>query len=87
MTEQQQPLEHCSHHQRDPSFCVTFSPDEVLRLAKEVYDETVAEVTLSLFIFWVCEKEDHYEAAKLHVRELGLDQVSIRRSNVVYEVR
>lgn len=67
-----------SHHARDPSFHVAFSPEEVAQVAREIADETVAEVTLSLFIFWVREKREHYEEAKLHIRQLSLDKVSIR---------
>jgi hypothetical protein len=63
------------HHMRDLSFHVKYSPVEIERIAREVYDETVAEVHLSLFIFWISESPKHYEQAKEHIRELGLDQV------------
>ena len=59
-------------------FRVTYSPNEVVQLAKEIREETVAEVHLSLFIWWVCESNEHFEQAKIHLRELGLDQVRIQ---------
>jgi hypothetical protein len=63
------------HHARDESFQVAFSPKEVAQVAKEIADETVAPVTLSLFIFWVREKPENYEEAKSHIRQLSLDKV------------
>ena len=59
-----------------PPLRVTFSREDVATLAKEVYDETVAEVTFSLFTYWVCVKRENYEQARQYIRELGLDQVS-----------
>ncbi|KAF2798980.1 hypothetical protein K505DRAFT_357062 [Melanomma pulvis-pyrius CBS 109.77] len=55
-------------------FHVNFKPHEVVQLAKEIYDEVIADVHLSLFIYWICESKDHYEQAKKHIRELALDQ-------------
>jgi hypothetical protein len=65
-----------ARHTRDPSLRVTFSAEEVARLAQEIYDETVAEPLLTLFTLWICEDKEHYDQAKLHIRELALDQVS-----------
>lgn len=65
-----------SLHGHDKSLHVSFSLEEVAILAKEIYDDTVAEVTFSLFTYWVCGSRENYEQAKLHIRELGLDQVS-----------
>jgi hypothetical protein len=73
-----------SHHVRDPSFHVTFSPEEVAQVAREISDETVAEVTLSLFIFWVREKREHYEQAKVHIRQLALDKVCGRVESSIH---
>ncbi|KAF2662530.1 hypothetical protein K491DRAFT_709884 [Lophiostoma macrostomum CBS 122681] len=56
------------HHVRDLSFHVTYSSVEVERIAREVYDETIAEVHLSLFIFWISESPKHYEQAKEYIR-------------------
>ncbi|KAF2006501.1 hypothetical protein P154DRAFT_600354 [Amniculicola lignicola CBS 123094] len=53
---------------------VVWSPEEVVQLARQTYDETIDEVILSLFAFWIRESEGHYEFAKRHVRELALDQ-------------
>ncbi|KAF2751352.1 hypothetical protein M011DRAFT_523354 [Sporormia fimetaria CBS 119925] len=57
-----------------PNFQVHFSPNEVAILADEVYNDTVAEVTFSLFLFWVTSRQDNYETARGYIRELGLDQ-------------
>jgi hypothetical protein len=64
-----------AHHQRDPSFYVQYTEEEIAQLAKEVYDGTIADVNLSLLAFWVNEKQKHYEIAKEYIRELGLDKV------------
>ncbi|EUC41117.1 hypothetical protein COCMIDRAFT_40665 [Bipolaris oryzae ATCC 44560] len=61
-------------HQRFESLHVNFSHDEVRRIAQEIYDETVAEVNLSLFSYWVNESSKNYEEASLHIRELRLDR-------------
>ncbi|USP79124.1 uncharacterized protein yc1106_06398 [Curvularia clavata] len=60
-------------HQRGKSFHVNFTPDDVQRIAKEIYDQTIADVHLSLFSYWINESEEHYEEAKRHIRELRLD--------------
>lgn len=63
--------------QRHQSLHVNWTEADVTRLAQEVYDETIAEVHLSLFGFWIREQEEHYSMAKLYIRELGLDQVCL----------
>ncbi|XP_014551894.1 hypothetical protein COCVIDRAFT_111729 [Bipolaris victoriae FI3] len=60
-------------HQRFESLRVNFSHEEVRRIAQEIYDETVAEVNLSLFSYWINESSKNYEEASLHIRELRLD--------------
>ena len=67
-----------SLHQRTQSLHVKWTQADVTRLAREIYDETIAEVHLSLFGYWLREKDEHYEMAKQHIRELGLDQVRSR---------
>ena len=62
---------------RIQSFHVKWTHADVIRLAREIYEETVPEVHLSLFVYWICESTDNYELAKVHIRELGLDQVRI----------
>jgi hypothetical protein len=64
-----------SAHRSRYSFHVTYKPEEIPALAKEIVDGTIAEVHLSLFAYWICEKPEHYEEAKKHIRELGVDQV------------
>jgi len=64
-------------HTRDYSFHVTYKPDEIPMLAKEIVDGTIAEVHLSLFTYWIQQKEENYKEAKKYIRELGLDQVSL----------
>lgn len=68
-------ITHSRLHHRNQSLHVTWTEADVTRLAQEIYDETIAEVHLSLFGFWVREKEEHYRLAKRYIRELGLDQV------------
>ncbi|KAF2277034.1 uncharacterized protein EI97DRAFT_466585 [Westerdykella ornata] len=61
-------------HTRDPSLTVRFSRSDILTVAQEIYDGTVADVTLSLFTIWIKDAKEHYEQATEHIRELGLDQ-------------
>jgi hypothetical protein len=68
------------HHQHDKSFHVTYDEAAVERMAREVKQETIAEVELSLFGHWINESEEKYEMAKKYIRELGLDAVSPMRS-------
>lgn len=63
------------HDQRDSSFQVQYTEEEITQLSNEVYDGTIADVSLSLFSFWVNENQKHYEMAMEYIRELGLDQV------------
>lgn len=62
-------------HNRGSSFHVTYKPEEIRQLVKEIQEETIADVHLSLFTYWICEKSENYEEARKHIRELGLDQV------------
>ncbi|CAO2657852.1 Nn.00g071120.m01.CDS01 [Neocucurbitaria sp. VM-36] len=60
--------------QRGQSLHVDWTLKDVARMAREVYDETIAEVHLSLFGYWIQTNDEHYDIAKQHIRELGLDQ-------------
>lgn len=62
-------------HSRDKSFHVNLTPAQVEVIASEVYDETIHDTTLSLLTWWICDKPENYEIAKLHIRELGTDRV------------
>lgn len=66
-------------HERKKSLHVNYTPSDVARLAKEIYEGTIADVELSLFGFWIREEKLHYEQARMHVRELSLDQVRTLR--------
>ncbi|KAF2853471.1 hypothetical protein T440DRAFT_547638 [Plenodomus tracheiphilus IPT5] len=61
-------------HRRGDSFHVNWTALDLPRLAQEIYEETIADVHLSLFGYWVREKVEHYETGKAHIRELALDQ-------------
>ncbi|KAF1835323.1 hypothetical protein BDW02DRAFT_578916 [Decorospora gaudefroyi] len=61
------------HHQRNESLHVNLAPEDLVRVAAEIYNETIADVSLSLFIYWIRESVENYEIAKRYVRELGLD--------------
>jgi hypothetical protein len=63
-------------HQRNKSLHVNWTQEDVERMAKEIYDESIAAVHLSLLGYWICEMPQHYELARTHIRELSLDQVS-----------
>jgi hypothetical protein len=65
-------------HQRTESLHVKLSRDDVQRIAREIYDQTVADVNLSLFSYWINESDENYQEAKRHIRELGLDHVSVK---------
>ena len=66
------------HHQRNESLHVQWTQNDVTRMAGEIYDESIPAVYLSLLGFWICENNANYEMAKAHIRELSLDQVSLR---------
>ena len=61
---------------RPMSIYISYTPEEVARLAKEARDRTIADVNLELFSCWIRQKWDNYEEAKKHIRELGLDLVT-----------
>ncbi|KAF1851441.1 uncharacterized protein K460DRAFT_391713 [Cucurbitaria berberidis CBS 394.84] len=63
-----------SQHQRGHSLHVNWTLEDVARLARELYNKTIADVHLSLFGYWIQESEEHYDVAKQHIRELNLDQ-------------
>jgi hypothetical protein len=65
-----------AQHLRNQSLYVTWTANDIERMAKEVSDETIADVHLSLLGYWICENTAHYEMAKHFIRELSLDQVS-----------
>ncbi|KAF1939021.1 hypothetical protein EJ02DRAFT_514147 [Clathrospora elynae] len=65
-----------ARHQRKESLCVSLTREDVARMADEVQKETIAEVNLSLFGYWIKESDDNYKMAKEYIRELALDQVS-----------
>ncbi|KAF2127922.1 hypothetical protein P153DRAFT_44155 [Dothidotthia symphoricarpi CBS 119687] len=63
-----------TQHQRNLSLHVMWTLDDIRQIAREIYDGTVADVHLSLFAYWVQEKNENYDLAKEYVRELSLDQ-------------
>jgi hypothetical protein len=65
------------HHERSQSLQVHWAVEDVERMAKEIYDGTIADVHLSLFGYWICTCSGNYEIAKAYIRELGLDQVCL----------
>ncbi|RMZ67418.1 hypothetical protein GMOD_00001336 [Pyrenophora seminiperda CCB06] len=60
--------------QRHKSLHVSFSSTELKRLKEEIYNETIAEVHLSLLIYWINEDPDNYDLAKDVIRELRCDK-------------
>ncbi len=64
-----------SFHKRNESLHVNWTEPDIIRLAKELYEETIAEVHLSLLGYWIRDSDEHYEMAKQYIRELALDQV------------
>jgi hypothetical protein len=69
--------------QRNESLHVSYSAEDVQRMAKEISEETIAPVHLSLLGWWIREKTEHYELAKSFIRELSLDQVSLQCTDCV----
>ncbi|PSN71775.1 hypothetical protein BS50DRAFT_617184 [Corynespora cassiicola Philippines] len=51
-----------------------YTPEKIQTIAQEIRDGTIADVILDLFTIWICEKQENYEKARVHIRELGLDQ-------------
>jgi hypothetical protein len=70
-------------HQRNESLHVSYSAEDIQRMAKEISEETIAPVHLSLLGWWIREKTEHYELAKGFIRELSLDQVSLQYTDGV----
>lgn len=56
-------------------FNVTWTEQDVRRMAREIAHQTIAGVHLSLFSYWIRAKPQNYELARVYIRELGLDQV------------
>ncbi|RAR03476.1 hypothetical protein DDE82_005140 [Stemphylium lycopersici] len=52
---------------------VNLTEEDVKRIAGEIKDETIAEVNLSLFSYWIKSSDENYTAARKEIRELGLD--------------
>lgn len=65
-------------HSRGHSLHVNWTPKDVERMAREICDETIADVHLSLFGYWIREQPENYDVAKAYIRELSLDQVSVQ---------
>jgi hypothetical protein len=63
------------HHQRDLSLHVNWTQDDLKRMVIEIYDGTIPDVHLSLLAYWIKEKNENYQLAREHIRELALDQV------------
>ncbi|KAI1544087.1 hypothetical protein PtrSN001A_002846 [Pyrenophora tritici-repentis] len=61
-------------HSRPASLHVTLSSNDLERLTKELYEQTIADVHLSLFAFWINTSPENYHVARKHVRELGCDK-------------
>ena len=61
---------------RPASVLVSYTPEQIAQLVKEVYDGTIAGVSLSLFSCWIRQKWENYEEAKKHIRELSVDLVT-----------
>ncbi|KAF1914308.1 hypothetical protein BDU57DRAFT_549510 [Ampelomyces quisqualis] len=70
----QETQQHRAQHLRNQSLHVTWAANDIERMAKEISDETIADVHLSLLGYWICERTAHYEMAKRFIRELSLDQ-------------
>jgi hypothetical protein len=70
------PREAGSHHQRNESLYVTWTPQDLARLAKEIYEDTIPAVHLSLLGYWIIKSVENYDTAREYIRELSLDRVS-----------
>ncbi|KAL6153141.1 hypothetical protein ACJQWK_03347 [Exserohilum turcicum] len=68
-----QPSTPCPSHGRNRSLHVNLTREDVQRLTEEIYNETIADVNLSLFSYWINESDENYQEAKQHIRELRLD--------------
>ncbi|KAF2107594.1 hypothetical protein BDV96DRAFT_297428 [Lophiotrema nucula] len=66
-----------SKHAGDASLHVSYTEEQVAGLAREVYNGTIADVHLSLFVSWICDKSSNFEVAKECVRELDQVRVSL----------
>jgi hypothetical protein len=65
----------------DNEFSVRYSTEELVQLARELHEDTIADVHLSLLTYWICASKDNYEEAKIHIRELSVDQVIIHSAD------
>jgi hypothetical protein len=66
-------------HVRNESLHVNWTMQDIIRMAQEIANGTIAPVHLSLLGYWIRESAAHYEMARIHIRELSLDQVSAYR--------
>jgi hypothetical protein len=69
-------------HSRGQSLHVNWTLEDVEHMVREIFDETIADVHLSLFGYWIREQPGNYETAKSYIRELSLDQVSLQSHRI-----
>lgn len=72
------------HHE---SLHVNLTKDDVKRIADEIKDETIADVNLSLFSYWIKSSDENYATARREIRELGLDHVGIELKSTLLDFR
>lgn len=65
---------------------VNLTEEDVKRIAGEIKDETIAEVNLSLFSYWIKSSDENYTAARKEIRELGLDHVGIEFKSTLLDL-
>jgi hypothetical protein len=68
----------CSPQERKPSTQLQWTPEDIERMASEIHDGTITDFNLSLLGYWIRTSTANYVVAKIHIRELGLDQVYLR---------
>jgi len=69
----------------EPILHLHYTKAQVELIASEIYDQTVAETTLGLFVDWIREKPENFELATKHIRELATDRVGLRRNVLTVE--
>jgi hypothetical protein len=68
----------CSPQERKPSTQLQWTPEDIERMASEIYGGTITDFDLSLLGYWIRTSTGNYLVAKIYIRELGLDQVCFR---------
>jgi hypothetical protein len=64
----------------NPILRIQYKPADVQLIASEIYNQTIAETTLGLFVDWIRAEPENFEMATKYIRELATDRVGLQRN-------